>query len=35
VAIRTFAQRYADQNERDHAQLLRAIADGTTEGSTG
>ena len=26
-----FARHYADQNERDHAQLVRAIADGTVE----
>ena len=26
-----FARQYADQNERDHAQLVRAIADGTVE----
>src|SRR3984885_11429472 len=26
-----FARQYADQNERDHAQLVRAIADGTIE----
>jgi uncharacterized protein (DUF2252 family) len=26
-----FARLYADQNERDHAQLARAIADGTVE----
>ena len=24
----TFARRYADQNERDHAELLAAIDDG-------
>jgi hypothetical protein len=27
-AIREFAHRYADQNERDHAQLVQAIVDG-------
>jgi hypothetical protein len=26
-----FARQYADQNERDHAQLVRAIADGVVE----
>jgi len=26
-----FARQYADQNERDHAQLVRAIADGTID----
>jgi uncharacterized protein (DUF2252 family) len=26
-----FARQYADQNERDHAQLVRAIADGSVE----
>jgi uncharacterized protein (DUF2252 family) len=26
-----FARHYADQNERDHAQLVRAIADGTID----
>jgi hypothetical protein len=26
-----FARQYADQNERDHAQLVRAVADGTVE----
>ena len=30
-AISRFAQRYADQNERDHAQLVRAIAAGEVE----
>ena len=29
--IGRFARRYADQNERDHAQLVSAIADGTVE----
>jgi uncharacterized protein (DUF2252 family) len=29
AAIGEFARLYADQNERDHAQLVRAIADGT------
>jgi uncharacterized protein (DUF2252 family) len=31
AAIGQFADRYADQNERDHAQLVRAIADGTVQ----
>jgi uncharacterized protein (DUF2252 family) len=30
-AIVRFAREYADQNERDHAQLVRAIAAGTVE----
>jgi hypothetical protein len=30
-AIGRFARRYADQNERDHAQLVRAIAWGEVE----
>jgi hypothetical protein len=29
--IRRFADLYADQNERDHAQLVKAIAAGTVE----
>jgi uncharacterized protein (DUF2252 family) len=33
--IGRFARRYADQNERDHAQLVRAIAAGTVESSPG
>ena len=32
TSINQFARLYADQNERDHAQLVRAIADGTVEG---
>ncbi len=28
AAISDFAERYADQNERDHAQLVQALADG-------
>ena len=28
VAVQTFAEAYADQNERDHQQLLQAIASG-------
>jgi len=31
AAIGRFARRYADQNERDHAQLVRAIAAGAVE----
>ncbi|MBL8432811.1 MAG: DUF2252 family protein, partial [Dechloromonas sp.] len=30
-AIKDFAFRYADQNDRDHAQLVAAIADGVIE----
>ena len=30
-AMRRFARRYADQNERDHAQLAEAIAAGAVE----
>ena len=33
--IGRFAQLYADQNERDHAQLTRAIADGAVDSSAG
>ncbi|HEY9240528.1 MAG TPA: DUF2252 family protein, partial [Streptosporangiaceae bacterium] len=29
--ISRFADRYADQNEKDHAQLVKAIADDTVE----
>jgi uncharacterized protein (DUF2252 family) len=32
AAITRFAQLYADQNERDHTQLVAAIAAGTAEG---
>ena len=35
AAIGRFAGRYADQNERDHAQLVRAVADGTVESAPG
>ena len=35
AAIGRFAQRYADQNERDHAQLARAIAAGAVESRPG
>jgi uncharacterized protein (DUF2252 family) len=34
-AIARFARRYADQNERDHAQLVRAIAAGDVESVPG
>jgi uncharacterized protein (DUF2252 family) len=34
AAIGGFARRYADQNERDHARLARAIADGTVQSAT-
>ena len=35
AAIGRFARRYADQNERDHAQLVRAIAVGAVESLPG
>jgi uncharacterized protein (DUF2252 family) len=35
AAIGRFARRYADQNERDHAQLVSAIAAGTVESFPG
>jgi hypothetical protein len=35
AAIGRFAGRYADQNERDHAQLAHAVADGTVESAPG
>jgi uncharacterized protein (DUF2252 family) len=35
AAIARFARRYADQNERDHAQLVRAIAAGAVESLPG
>jgi hypothetical protein len=35
AAIGRFARRYADQNERDHAQLVSAIAAGTVESLPG
>jgi len=35
AAISRFAQLYADQNERDHAQLVSAIAAGTVESLPG
>ncbi|TLD45460.1 MAG: hypothetical protein FAZ92_02273 [Accumulibacter sp.] len=35
TALRDFARLYADQNERDHAQLQRAIAAGTVASAPG
>jgi uncharacterized protein (DUF2252 family) len=35
AAISEYARRYADQNERDHAQLVRAIASGKVESRPG
>ena len=35
AAIGQFALRYADQNERDHAQLAAAIAGGEVESQPG
>ena len=35
AAISRFARRYADQNERDHAQLVAAISHGTVESTPG
>ncbi len=35
ASISRFAHSYADQNARDHAQLVRAIADGSVEGLPG
>ena len=35
AAISRFADQYADQNERDHAQLVRAIDAGTVESQPG
>ncbi len=35
TSISQFARLYADQNERDHAQLVRAIAAGTVEARPG
>ena len=35
TAISRFARRYADQNERDHAQLVSGIAGGTVESTPG
>ena len=35
TSLRDFARLYADQNERDHAQLKRAIAAGAVESAPG
>jgi uncharacterized protein (DUF2252 family) len=35
TAMRSFARDYADQNERDHAQLVEAIGTGTVEAQPG
>jgi hypothetical protein len=35
ASISQFAQLYADQNERDHAQLVGAIARGTVQSLPG
>jgi hypothetical protein len=35
AAIGQFARRYVDQNERDHAQLVNAIAAGAVESLPG
>jgi hypothetical protein len=35
AAIERFADLYADQNERDHAQLVSAIAAGTVQSVPG
>ncbi len=35
TALRDFARRYADQNERDHAQLKRAITAGRVQSAPG
>jgi hypothetical protein len=35
AAITEFASRYADQNQRDHAQLVSAIATGAVESLPG
>jgi hypothetical protein len=35
AAISRFAHRYADQNDRDHAQLVSAIAAGAVDGLPG
>ena len=35
AGISRFAHRYADQNEKDHAQLVEAIAAGTVQGDPG
>jgi predicted alpha/beta hydrolase len=35
TAVREFASVYADQNERDHAALVEAIADGEVQAQEG
>jgi hypothetical protein len=35
VGLSAFARRYADQNERDHAQLVAAIAKGSVPSAPG
>ena len=35
IAVTDFAERYADQNERDHAALAAAVADGRVEAQSG
>ena len=35
AALSEFARRYADQNDRDHAQLVNAIASGKVESQPG
>jgi hypothetical protein len=35
MAMVDFAESYADQNERDHAELRQAIDDGEIEATTG
>ena len=34
-AVADFAEAYADQNERDHAELVRAVTEGRVEAQTG
>jgi hypothetical protein len=35
MAVREFAESYADQNERDHRALVDAIASGRIKAETG
>jgi hypothetical protein len=35
LAVREFAETYADQNERDHQSLVSAIASGRVEAQDG
>jgi hypothetical protein len=35
LAVREFAEKYADQNERDHQSLVSAIAAGGIEAQAG